>query len=147
MIDRALADPGLLAGEYIFRRYGATLADYERLADEDSRVELIDGVLTVHSPANIWHERRFHFLADLLGQFVALRDLGEVLGSRTPLVLDLEDERRVEPDLIFIKKQNLSRLAEVELNGPADLVVEILSPAPRDYERSEKRDVYIAAGV
>lgn len=146
-MDRTLADPKLLDGEYIFRRYGATLADYERLADEDSRVELLDGVLIVHAPANVRHEREFRFLLSLLQSFATARRLGEVFGSRTPMILDVGDERRFEPDLLFIKRENLARLDDVALHGPADLVIEILSPATRDYDLGEKREAYTAAGV
>src|SRR6058998_2801497 len=107
--------PELFDGEYIFRRYGATIADYEHLADEDARLELIDGVLIVHSPANIEHERQFRFLLTLLEGFARVRRIGEVFGSRTPLILGDEEERRVEPDLLFIRKENLSRLGDVAL--------------------------------
>lgn len=140
--------PEMLAGEYLFRRYGATLADYERAADEDARLELIDGVLIMHSPANVRHEDIFWFLGTLLRGYAAATRAGRVFGSRTPMILDDDrGERRVEPDLLSIKTENLGRLGDVSLRGPADLVLEILSPATRDYDLGEKRAVYAAAGV
>ena len=135
----------MVAGEYLFRRYGASAADYERAANEDTRLELIDGVLIMHSPASVGHERLFSFLYRLLTGNVNATGAGEVFGSRTPVVFD--DDRRVEPDLLFIKREHLDRLGEVALAGPADVVVEILSPATRDYDLGEKRDVYAEAGV
>jgi Uma2 family endonuclease len=135
----------MLAGEFLFKRYGATVEEYERAADEDTRLELLDGVLIMHSPANVRHERQFGFLLTLLDGFAVRTGTGIVLGSRTPMVLD--DERHFEPDLLFIKAEHLHRLGEVALAGPADLVVEILSPATRDYDLGDKRDAYAAGGV
>jgi len=89
--------PEMVAGEYIFRRYGATVADYEHAANEDTRLELIDGILIMHSPANIRHEDLFAFLLSLLRGYASAKNLGRVFGSRTPIFLD--DERRFEPDL------------------------------------------------
>ncbi len=144
-MSRAIIPNEMLAGEYLFKRYGATVGDYERAADEDSRLELLDGVLLMHSPASVEHEDRFAFLLALLRGYVLPRRLGRVLGSRTPMVLD--DDRRFEPDLLFIKTENLHRLGEVELRGPADLVIEILSPATREYDLGEKRRAYADGGV
>jgi Uma2 family endonuclease len=96
-MSRPAIPTSLLAGEYMLKRYGATVADYERAAGEDTRLELLDGVLIMHSPASVRHEDLFWFLGRLLHDFVAARRLGKVLGSRTPMLL--EDERRFEPDL------------------------------------------------
>ncbi len=135
----------MMSGEYIVRRYGASVADYERIADEDTRLELLDGVLIMHSPANVLHEELFWFAGSLLRGICQREQLGKILGSRTPMIL--EDERRFEPDLIFVKTENLHRLGEVSLEGPADLVIEVLSPATRDYDMGEKRDAYASGGV
>lgn len=135
----------MLAGEFLFKRYGATVEEYLRAADEDSRIELLDGVMLMHSPANVQHEDAFAFLLSLLRGFVLPKRLGRVLGSRTPMVFD--DDRRFEPDLLFIQTESLHRLGEVELRGPADLVIEILSPATREYDLGEKRRAYAEGGV
>ncbi len=141
--------PEILSGEFLIRRPGATLADYERLADEDTRLELIDGALIMHSPANIRHESLFKFLLFLLDGYGTRSGAGQAYGSRTPLMLDLglDEARRVEPDIIFIRTENLHRLGDTALEGPADLVIEILSPATREYDLGEKRGVYADAGV
>src|SRR5437667_6690826 len=124
-----LDDAQLRQGEFIFRRYGATLADYERLANEDTRVELLDGVLIMHSPANWRHEKQFSFLLRLLTEFVEGRDLGQVNGSRISVILNTG--RRVEPDLLFVRRDRIKIIGDVFVNGTPDLVVEILSPATR----------------
>lgn len=116
----------MLAGEFPFKRNGATVEEYLRAADEDSRIELLDGVMLMHSPASVQHEERFWFLGALLRGYVLPRRPGRLLGSRTPMVFD--DDRSFEPDLLFIQTGSLHRLGEFELRGPADLVIEILSP-------------------
>jgi Uma2 family endonuclease len=144
-MGEALIPQEMLAGEYLFQRYGATVEDYERAADEDTRLELCEGMMIMHSPANVRHENIFWFLGALLRGFAARHRLGLVLGSRTPMYLD--DERRFEPDLIFISNDRLDKLGETVLSGPADLVVEILSPATREYDLGKKRDAYAEGGV
>ncbi|HWL95276.1 MAG TPA: Uma2 family endonuclease [Phycisphaerae bacterium] len=131
--------------EFILRRFGSTVADYDRIANEDTRLELLDGILIMHSPANVGHETQFKFLLKLLDGFVEPRSLSIVLGSR--IAMKLGEKKRFEPDLLFIKRESLHRLGEVFLEGPADLVIEILSPATRDYDLGEKRKAYADAGV
>lgn len=142
---RQVIPEDLLTGEYLFYRYGATVADYERAATEDARLELLDEVLIMHSPASIRHEDMFAFLLTLIREYATPRGLGRAFGSRAAMYLN--DARRFEPDLIFIRSEHLHRLGEVALEGPADLVIEILSRATRDYDTGEKRDAYAEGGV
>ena len=141
-MGRSVIVPEMVEGEFLFKRFGAVVADYERAADEDTRLELLDGVMIMHSPANVTHERLFWFLGSVLRAYAEARRLGVVLGSRTAMIL--EEERRFEPDLLFVKNANLARLGDVWLEGPADLVVEIISLATREYDLGEKRDAYAA---
>jgi len=135
----------LIAGEYLLQRYDATVADYERAANEDTRLELLDEVLIMHSPASVRHELIFSFLLGLMQGYVRAKDLGTVLGSRTPMYL--ENMRRFEPDLLFVSNAAMPRLGDTALRGAADLVIEILSPATREYDLGKKRDAYAAGGV
>jgi len=135
----------LAQGEFIYRYFGATVEDYYRLANEDTRLELIDGVLTMHSPASIRHESIFKFLLIVADGFVNRNKLGLVLGSR--VAIKLNGDRHVEPDITFLRTENTPRVGEVFINGPVDWVVEILSPATRDYDLGEKRRVYADAGI
>ena len=52
-----------------------------------------------------------------------------------------------EPDILFVAMENLSRFDEEKLNGPADLVVEIISPQSVYRDTKEKFTEYEAAGV
>ena len=52
-----------------------------------------------------------------------------------------------EPDILFVRKERLEMLKEKQLEGAADMVVEILPEWSRDYELREKRQVYQEAGI
>ncbi len=56
-------------------------------------------------------------------------------------------ERGREPDLLFVASEHLERLKEAYLEGPADLVVEIVSPESVGRDRGEKFCEYEQAGV
>jgi Uma2 family endonuclease len=70
--------------------------------------------------------------------FVEQRDLGVVLSA--PFQMKLERGR--EPDLLFVAQEHLERLKETYLDGPADLVVEIVSPGPDSVERDRGKKFY-----
>lgn len=141
----AIVAEELHGGEFIYRHFGATVDDYCRLANEDTHLELIDGVLTMHSPASFRHERVFLFLASLAEAYASRKKLGMVVGSKAAVVLD--EERRVEPDIVFLKTEHLNQIGEVWINGPVDWIVEILSPATRDHDLGDKRRIYSDAGI
>jgi Uma2 family endonuclease len=53
----------------------------------------------------------------------------------------------VEPDLLFIKEENRPRRGDKNFQGVPDLLVEILSPSTRSYDRKTKLAAYRDAGV
>jgi Uma2 family endonuclease len=121
-----------------------TEEEYLEICDEDLKAELIGGVLVVSTPASVRHEQLQGFLLTLLRAYVEAHNLGMVLGSRTPM--RLKDEY-FEPDILFVARDRLERLGEVFLDGPADLVIEIVSPDLRALDRVIKRQVYEKHGV
>jgi len=72
--------------------------------------------------------------------------LGEVVGS--PLTVHLRDDRVMEPDITFVRADRLDIIgSDGRIHAPPDLVVEVLSPSNRDYDRTLKRKRYLASGV
>jgi Uma2 family endonuclease len=96
------------------------------------------------SPASDRHQDLSGFLGSVFRSFVEERDLGIVRSA--PFQMKLERNGR-EPDLLFVTKEHLGRLRETYLDGPADLVVEIVSPESAGRDRGEKFYEYEAAGV
>ena len=52
-----------------------------------------------------------------------------------------------EPDLLFVAQEHLERLEETHLDGPADLVVEVVSPESAERDRGTKFYEYEKAGI
>ncbi len=79
----------------------------------------------------------------------SLHDLAEDLGGRAlgrDFVMRLGDNG-FTPDLMVFKSKDLNRLHSWYLDGPAELVLEVLLPGHEYCDRVVKRDYYAAAGV
>ena len=111
---------------------------------EDSDWEYLDGRL-VMSPASQRHERLFRFLLMLLGNYLEKRGGAEVFGSRYPMRLD--ERWSPEPDLFVVRDERRHLLRPQFLEGPADLVIEIISEADPRFELREKLPRYRQAGI
>ncbi|MGQ9627843.1 MAG: Uma2 family endonuclease [Anaerolineae bacterium] len=123
-----------------------TFEEFLDWCDEDTLAEWVDGEVIMYSPAARKHQDIVGFLFELLNSYVSLRGLGQVLLSPFIMRLETRPSGR-EPDLLFIAKENLARLKETYLNGPADLVVEVTSEESASRDRGEKFYEYEAAGV
>ena len=113
-------------------------------ADEDTLAEWVDGKVIIHTPASGIHQDLTLFLGALLDTYVRTHRLGII--RLAPFQMRLARSGR-EPDLIFVAQEHLERLKETHLDGPADMVVEIVSPESRHRDRVEKFYEYQANGV
>jgi hypothetical protein len=95
----------------------------------------------VTSPAIIT-SRFGPILMGVMGGFVETFQLGVMQSA--PFQMKLEKSGR-EPDLLFLAEAHRGRLRNTFLDGPADLVVEILSPESVGRDRGEKFYEYEAA--
>jgi len=121
-----------------------TYEEFLAWADEDTLAEWVDGEVVMTSPAGYKHQDIADFLVSVLRSFVETRQLGAVLSA--PFQMRLERTGR-EPDLLFVASAHLDRLRETYLDGPADLVVEIVSPESIGRDRGEKFYEYEQAGI
>jgi len=120
-----------------------TYEEFLAWADEDTLAEWVDGEVVMYTPASKLHQDVAGFLTSVLRSLVELRHLGVVLSA--PFQMKLEQGR--EPDLLFVAREHLERLKETYLEGPADLVVEIVSPESVGRDRGEKFYEYERAGI
>ena len=109
-----------------------TLAEWVALPGEDV------GEVVMTSPASKQHQDITSFLYQMILGYTRPRHLGEVI--QAPFQMKLEHGR--EPDLLFVASEHLDRLGETRLDGPADLVVEIVSPGPDSVERDRGKKFY-----
>lgn len=127
-------------------RLRMTYDEYRAWVDEDAHTEWVDGEVVVFMPPKTYHQAVLHFVAALLGQYVQLLDLGRVLIA--PFEVKLRSGRSYrEPDVLFVARENLSRLTEDRLEGPADLIVEIISADSVHRDRHTKFSEYAEAGI
>ncbi|MSP13134.1 MAG: Uma2 family endonuclease [Chloroflexi bacterium] len=124
--------------------YKITYEQFLAWADEDTLAEWVDGEIIMTSPASLRHQEISLFLASLLRSYIETLQLGKVLSA--PFQMRLSHSGR-EPDLIFIRQDHLDRLKATYLDGPADLVVEIISPESAGRDRGAKFFEYEEAGT
>ena len=124
------------------RRY--TYADLEHFPDDNLRREIIDGELIVTAAPATRHQRVVVNFVRALGAYSDLRG-GQVFPA--PLDVFFADDNVVEPDVIFIRADNLERIRQKFVENAPDLVVEVSSPSTRRLELVRKRELYQRFGV
>lgn len=123
-----------------------TYAEFARLPSEGStRYEVIAGELVVTPAPSLRHQRISADLVTWLNGFVREHDLGEVFAA--PVDILFAEDDYVEPDLVFVRNDHRDYLTDRGIEGPPDLVVEILSPSTADRDRGIKLERYRHFGV
>ncbi|MCB0252488.1 MAG: Uma2 family endonuclease [Anaerolineae bacterium] len=121
-----------------------TYQEFLEWLDEDTLAEWVNGEVIMTSPASKPHQDIVGFLGGVLRSFVEQRRLGLIVVA--PFQMRLEESGR-EPDLLFVAADHQDRIRHTYLDGPADLVVEIVSPESAGRDRGEKFYEYEAAGI
>jgi Uma2 family endonuclease len=80
-----------------------------------------------------------------ISKCLEIKSSGEV--HVAPLDVHLSKRNILQPDIIFISKENLYLLEDKGLVGSPDIVIEILSPSTAHIDLGEKRDIYEHYGV
>lgn len=122
-----------------------TYEDYLLLPEDGRRHEILDGQHAVTASPFTRHQRAVVDLLLELGPFIREHRLGEILTA--PLDVVLSEHDVVQPDLIFIAKERAAIVAEKNIQGAPDLVIEILSGGTRKRDTGIKRDRYALFGV
>lgn len=120
--------------------------EYYAWADEDTHAEWVDGEVIVHMPPFDIHQTLLNFLNRLLAEYIEFEGLGVVFIAPFEMRLPAQKSAR-QPDILVIRRENLDRLSRERLDGPADLVVEIVSGDSVRRDRQEKYREYQDAGV
>lgn len=128
--------PPKLTYEEFLREYDGQYAEY---VDE----EVIKPMSVTHR-----HDDVNTFLKSLLRIFVESKNLGKIHGEpyQMKMVLDNKIKGR-EPDIFFVKNENLDRVGEKFFDGAADLVIEVISPESLTRDTVDKFAEYEMAGV
>jgi Uma2 family endonuclease len=123
-----------------------TYEEFLRWEGENQHVEWVNGRMVLMSPVSDEHSDVTVFLSALLRLFVEFHHLGRIFCEPFQMKTGPDLPGRA-PDVLFVSAKNLSRLKRLHLNGPADLVVEVISPGSRAVDRGEKYYEYEQGGV
>ena len=113
---------------------------------DDRHAEWVDGEIIEMSPISNRHQQIGAYLLTLLQLYANMRRLGEVRYEPFQMKSAPNLPGR-SPDIMFVAEANLSRIKKTYLEGPADLVIEIISPESRARDRGDKFFEYEAAGI
>ena len=122
-----------------------TYDDYIALPDDGKRFEIIEGDVSMTPAPSPRHQAVQLRLGSLLLAYLDKHPLGTVFISPIDVVLSMVDI--VQPDLLFIGQSRSGIIAEKNIVGIPNLVVEILSPSSTTRDRKEKRDLYERYGL
>lgn len=116
-----------------------TLHDYEALPEDGRRHEIIEGVLYVSPSPLTTHQLISRRLQFFFYQF-ELESTGFIYNA--PVGLLIPGGSPVEPDLIFLRRDQRHLIQEKYIEGAPHLVAEILSPSTYAHDRVRKMNLY-----
>src|SRR5262245_58613089 len=122
-----------------------TYEDYVSLPDDGRRYEILDGELEVSPAPAPTHQGVSGNLLVILHSHVRERDLGRVYHA--PIDVILARTTVVQPDLVYVARGRESIITERAIEGPPELVVEILSGWSVSRDRGRKSKLYARFGI
>jgi Uma2 family endonuclease len=122
-----------------------TYEDYVRLPDDGLRHEIIDGEHYVTPSPSLRHQQISGRLFYSIQQYLHEHPTGTIFYAPVDALLSKFDI--VVPDLIYISNERSRYMTTKNVQGPPDLVIEILSPGTARRDQELKRDLYERVGV
>jgi Uma2 family endonuclease len=113
---------------------------------ENPHVEWVDGEAVMMAQISAEHDDVAGFLRALMRHFNEAHDLGAVRADPFQMKTGPKLPGRA-PDVLFVAKKNAHPLKRLYVDGPADLVVEIISIGSRSTDRGAKYYEYEQGGV
>lgn len=126
---------------------GYTYDDYLELPEEPGfRFEILEGILVKEPSPSTQHQRVCSVLYRQLANFFDDFDpQGELFFA--PLDVTLTTFNVLQPDILFVSGEHRDIMLEERIDGPCDLVVEVMSPANRRKDRLQKMEIYRKAEI
>ncbi len=122
-----------------------TYEDYLLFPDDGNRHEILDGEYFVTAAPYLRHQSVVVELTSWIAPFVRRRRLGRLYVAPADVLLSENDI--VQPDLLFVSQARARILTEKNVQGPPDLVIEVLSPSTRRRDEGIKLERYELLGV
>ena len=122
-----------------------TKEDYRMLPDSGPRYQLVEGELYMSPAPNRYHQIVSRNLQFILMKYLEKNPRGELYDA--PFDVYLSEHDVVQPDLVFVEKENFSVLTDAGVEGTPDFVAEILSSSNAYLDKRNKLRVYARTGV
>lgn len=123
------------------KEQSVTYADYAKLPDEGIRYEINNGQLEALTPGpNAYHQLVVQEIEHNIRQMCS----NDYIVLIAPIDLVLAETEVRQPDVVMIHRDRLSMITKRGIEGPPDLVVEVLSPHTAKRDRLQKLQVYAA---
>ena len=121
-----------------------TYADLAKLPDDGTQFEIIEGELYEMPPPLLAHASVVIALIDLL--LPLIKGMGGRLWT-APVGVFFAGADPVEPDIVVLLPGGSARRSRNGIEGPPDLLIEVLSPSNRAHDQIRKRALYANGGV
>lgn len=122
-----------------------TYTDYCALPNDGKRYELHEGELSVMPAPVPRHQQVLRNLFRLLDRYLETHPRGQLLFA--PVDVILGERTVVQPDLVFLSHAKTHLITSRGIEGPPDLVVEVLSPSTAELDRITKAQLYARYGI
>lgn len=120
-----------------------TVDDYLLLGEVKTPCQLIDGELIMSPAPKPNHQKVSRRIFKIIDKIT--NGKGELFYSPIDLYIDLRNV--FQPDLVYLSPSNISSITERGIEGPVDLVIEIISPSNSYTDRNQKKKKYLEFGV
>ena len=121
-----------------------TYNDLFSLPEDGRRFEIIEGEL-YEMPSPSWAHSTV--IANLISMLIPIATMLGGLWRTAPLDVFFQGADPVQPDIVVLLPDSRAHPIEPGVDGPPDLVVEVLSPSNRGHDLLTKRALYARAGV
>lgn len=122
-----------------------TYEEYFQL-DDGKRYEIINGELIDVTPGRPpIHQKVSGNLLMTIMEYLNQHNNGRLLPG--PIDVKFDETNVVQPDLLVVTNENEDILKERAIDGPPDIMIEIISPTSIVYDRKTKFELYLKFGV
>jgi Uma2 family endonuclease len=122
-----------------------TRHEYVLIPEGAPNHQLIEGDLVVSPSPSSFHQDILINLVTIFRSYLREHPIGKIYVA--PLDTYLSDINVFQPDLLFVRKENLPIVEEHGIEGAPDLAIEILSKTTAKYDLGIKRSIYARTGV
>lgn len=127
----------------LLKETNLTYRDYASL-DDGNRYELAGGQLELMSPApTVTHQ----MISFEMQRKMASSCEEDYIILYSPIDLILADNEVRQPDLVLVDRKRMHIIKNRGIEGPPDLVVEILSPSTLKRDKIDKRNIYASFSI